>query len=49
MLDQMTKQMAEREKITEQLIAKDQMTWVGVMNSFKARPDEIVGVKLIYN
>lgn len=42
------KQMAEKECLTEQLKAQDQMAWVGAMNSICNRAEEIVLKELIY-
>ncbi len=44
----LTKQMAEREGITEQLKAQDQMLWVQRMNNIRDRAMEIVNRDLIY-
>jgi hypothetical protein len=44
----LTKQMAEREGITEQLKAQDQMLWVQRMNNIRDRAMEIVNHELIY-
>lgn len=41
-------QMAERESVTEQLKAQDQMLWVQRMNNIRDRAIEIVNHKLIY-
>ena len=41
-------QMAEREGITEQLKAEDQMAWARAMNSIRTRAEEIVLAELIY-
>jgi hypothetical protein len=41
-------QMAEREGVTEQLKAEDQMAWVQSMNNVRARAAEIVREELIY-
>lgn len=43
------KQMAEREGITEQLKAENQMEWVRQMNNIRIRANEIVLHELIYN
>ena len=48
MFDRLIEQMAEREGITEQLKAKDQMAWVGAMNSIRARAEEVVNEELIF-
>jgi len=34
--------------VTEELKARDQMAWVGLMNNCKARVEEIIMVELIY-
>ena len=44
----LTKQMAEREGVTEQLKAQDQMLWVQRMNNIRDRSMEIVNHELIY-
>ena len=44
----LTKQMAEREGVTEQLKAQDQMLWVQRMNNIRDRAAEIVNNDLIY-
>ena len=44
----LAKQMAEREGVTEQLIAQDKMLWVQRMNSIRDRAMEIVNHELIY-
>ena len=44
----LTKQMAEREGVTEQLKAQDQMLWVQQMNNIRDRAMEIVNNDLIY-
>ena len=48
MFDRLIEQMAEREGITEQLKAKDQMAWVGAMNAIKQAAEEIVFHDLIF-
>ena len=45
----LVKQMAEREGVTEQLKADNQMEWVGRMNSIRSRAMEIVNADLIFN
>ena len=42
MLDQLIRQMARQEGITESLKAEDQMEWVRRMNSIRSRAEEIV-------
>ena len=48
MFSRLVKQMAERESVTEELKAKDQMAWVGRMNNIRNRATEIVNEELIY-
>ena len=42
------KEMAQRESITEELKAADQMAWVGAMNGIRQRAAEVVYSELIY-
>lgn len=44
----LTKQMAEKEGITEQLKEQDQMAWVGAMNNIRNRAEEIVNAEIIF-
>ena len=46
--NRLVKQMAEREGVTEQLKADNQMLWVGLMNNIRQRVTEIVNAELIY-
>ena len=48
MFSQLVKQMAEREGVTEQLKANNQMEWVGRMNNIRSRATEIANNDLIY-
>ena len=48
LLLRLTKEMAEREGVTEQLKAEDQMKWIGAMNNIKNRAMEIINHELIY-
>ena len=48
MLFRLVKQIAEREGITEQLKAADQMEWVARMNNVRSRATEIVNHDIIY-
>ena len=45
---QVVKQMTEREGVTEQLKAQDQMLWVQQMNNIRDRAMEVVNDNLIY-
>ena len=49
MLSRLVKQMAEREGVTEQLKADNQMEWVARMNNIRSRATEIVNHDIIYN
>ena len=42
-------QMAEREGVTEQLKANNQMEWIARMNNIQSRATEIVNHDIIYN
>ncbi len=48
-VEAMTSRMAEREGVTEELKAADQMKWVGLMNNIKQSAEETVQAELIYN
>ena len=48
MFFRLVKQMAEREGVTEQLKADNQMAWVGRMNNIRSRAIGIVNNDLIY-
>ena len=43
----LVKQLAEKEGITEQLKAEDQMEWVQCMNNIRNRAEEIVNAEVI--
>ena len=47
MFSRLVKQMAEREGVTEQLKAENQMAWVGRMNDIRSRATEILNYDLI--
>ena len=47
MLEQLTRQMAMQEGITEKTKAADQMEWVRRMNSIRSRAEEIVREQII--
>lgn len=49
MFFRLVKQMAEREGVTEQLKADNQMEWVGRMNNIRSRATEIVNHDIIYD
>ena len=48
MFRRLVKQLAEKEAITEQLKAENQMEWVRRMNAARAQATEIVNGELIY-
>ena len=48
MFKQLVKQMADREGITEQLKADDQIAWVCRMSNIRNRATEIVNTEIIY-
>lgn len=48
MLELLIRQMADREGVTEDLKAADQMAWVRRMNSIRNRADEIVNSELVF-
>ena len=48
MFERLVKQLAEKEGITEQLKATDQMAWVGAMNNIRNAAEEIVNAEVIF-
>lgn len=48
MFDLLMKQLAEKEGITEQLKATDQMAWVQHMNNIRNAAEEIVNAEVIF-
>ena len=48
MLDRIVEKMKEKQGVTEQLKAENQMLWVGKMNNIIACAEEIVMKKVIY-
>ena len=49
MFSRLVKQMAEREGVTEQLKAVNQMEWIAQMNSIRQRATEIINHDIICN
>lgn len=49
MFSRLIEQMAEREGVTEQLKANNQMEWIARMNNIQSRATEIVHHDIIYN
>ena len=48
MFNLIVKQLTEKEGITEQLKAQDQMAWVGAMNSIRNQAEENINAEIIY-
>ena len=48
LLDSMIPGMAKDAGATEELKARDPMSWVGLMNNCKARVEEIIFAELVY-
>ena len=48
MFDRLMKQLAEKDGITEQLKAADQMAWVSAMNNIRNAAEEIVNAEVIF-
>ena len=47
-MDRMVSQMPEAEYITEDLKAKDQLSWVGQMNIIRQKAEEVVLEEIVY-
>ncbi len=47
-MDALLPQLMKSAGVTEELKARDQMAWVGLMNNCKARAEEIIFAELIY-
>ena len=47
-MDILVRQMMEKQGVTEELKARDQMVWVGVVNNIRNAAEEIVLKELIY-
>ena len=48
MFDRLVKQLSEKEGITEQLKAQDQMAWVGAMNNIRNAAEEIINAEVVF-
>ena len=48
-VNRLIKQVAEREGVTEELKADNQIEWVGKMNNIRQRATEIINHDIIYN
>lgn len=49
MFSQLVKDLAEKENVTEELKADNQMEWVARMNNIRRRATEVVNKDIIYN
>ena len=49
MLENLTREMAKKQGVTEALKASDQMKWVGMMNNIRHSAEEIVINEIVYN
>ena len=49
MFEHLTRQMAAKQGVTEQLKAEDQMEWVGAMNNIRNAAEEVILNELIYS
>ena len=47
-LEQMMLELMKSAGVTEELKARDQMKWVGLMNNLKAQAEEVILTELIY-
>ena len=47
-MDILVRQMMDRQGITEELKARDQMVWVGAVNNIRNAAEEIVLKELVY-
>ena len=47
-LDTMLPRMMEAAGVTEELKARDQLTWVGAMNSIRNRAEEVIRSEMIF-
>ena len=47
-MDVLVRQMMEKQGVTEELKARDQMEWVRVVNGIRSRAEEIVLKELVY-
>lgn len=48
-METLIQQMAEKEGVTEELKARDQMEWIGQMNNIRQRVQEIVRNEILEN
>lgn len=48
-METLIQQMVEKEGVTEELKARDQMEWIGQMNNIRQRAQEIVRNEILEN
>ena len=48
-MEQLVTQLVQSEGVTEELKARDQMKWVGLMNNIRHLAEEIILVELVYS
>ena len=48
MLELLVKQMAQAQRITEQLKGEDQIAWVGAMNNIRSAAEEVVMQEVVF-
>lgn len=48
-VDRLIAELADKQGVTEQLKATDQLKWVGMMNNIKAQAEEIVNSTIVYS
>ena len=49
MVEQLTRELAQQNRVDEEMKAPNQMAWVQAMNNFKASAEEVVLRQLIYS
>lgn len=49
MLEKLVSQMAQEQGVTEELKARNQMTWVTMMNNLRSAAEEVVLKELVYS
>ena len=47
-VETLMEQMAEKQRVTEELKVQDQMKWVGLMNNIKVSAEEIILKNMVY-
>lgn len=47
-VDRLIAELTDKQGVTEQLKATDQMKWVGMMNNIKAQVEEIIYSMIVY-